>query len=125
MVHTHIVIASRRNLLETRHDTLVDALACVRPVVHRYSAAYTRHFIVVMNDADMIGGPDPEVMEAINKGNAVVFLDVSLGEGENTAFLGRIKLELFVRDVCIPVRMRTSFCFIKSFTTKLTFQFLS
>jgi hypothetical protein len=52
-----------------------------------------------MND-DMIGGPDPEVMQAINKGNAVVFLDVSLGEGSNASYLGRIKLELFIRDVC-------------------------
>lgn len=50
-----------------------------------------------MND-DMIGGPDPEVMQAINKGNAVVFLDVSLGEGSNASYLGRIKLELFIRD---------------------------
>lgn len=46
-----------------------------------------------------IGGPDPDVIEAIEKGNAVVFLDVSLGEGENAAYLGRIKLELFVQDV--------------------------
>jgi hypothetical protein len=44
-------------------------------------------------------GPDPAVMEAINKGNAVVFLDVTLGEGDNAALLGRIKLELFVQDV--------------------------
>ena len=64
-----------------------------------------------MND-DVIGGPDPEVMEAINKGNAVVFLDVSLGEGGNAAFLGRIKLELFVRDVCRRWRMRRSVCII-------------
>ena len=64
-----------------------------------------------MNDADVIGGPDPEVMEAINKGNSVVFLDVGLGEGDNAAFLGRIKLELFVRDVCIPVRMGRFFLF--------------
>lgn len=48
---------------------------------------------------DPVAGPDPAVMEAINKGNAVVFFDVSLGEGENAAPLGRIKLELFVKDV--------------------------
>jgi hypothetical protein len=45
------------------------------------------------------GGPDPAVMGAIERGNAVVFLDVALGEGENMSPLGRIKLELFVNDV--------------------------
>lgn len=44
-------------------------------------------------------GPDPAVMEAIARGNAVVFFDVALGEGQNAAELGRIKLELFVQDV--------------------------
>lgn len=44
-------------------------------------------------------GPDPAVMAAIEKGNAVVFLDVSLGEGENEVLLGRIKIELFTQDV--------------------------
>lgn len=44
-------------------------------------------------------GPDPAVIEAVEKrGNAVVFLDVALGDGENAASLGRIKLELFVKD---------------------------
>lgn len=48
------------------------------------------------------GGPDPAVMEAIERGNAVVFFDVVLGaEGENAAPLGRIKLELFVKDVSL------------------------
>ncbi len=47
----------------------------------------------------ILGGPDQEVMAAIERGNAVVFLDVALGEGANAADLGRIKLELFVRDV--------------------------
>ena len=48
------------------------------------------------------GGPDPAVMEAIERGNAVVFFDVVLGaEGENAAPLGRIKMELFVKDVCV------------------------
>lgn len=45
-------------------------------------------------------GPDPAVMEAIEQGNAVVFLDVSLGDGPGAPVLGRIKLELFVKDVC-------------------------
>jgi peptidyl-prolyl isomerase H (cyclophilin H) len=47
-------------------------------------------------------GPDQSVIAAINRGNAVVFMDVSLGgtidgskEGKS---LGRIKLELFVKD---------------------------
>jgi hypothetical protein len=44
-------------------------------------------------------GPDPVVMDAIERGNAVVFFDICLGEGENAAELGRIKLELFVKDV--------------------------
>ena len=45
------------------------------------------------------GGPDPAVMEVIERGNAVVFFDVALGEGEDAVPLGRIKLELFVNDV--------------------------
>jgi peptidyl-prolyl isomerase H (cyclophilin H) len=61
-----------------------------------------------MNDADPVAGPDPDVMEAINRGNAVVFLDVSLGEGENAALLGRIKLELFVQDVSVCAMMSFS-----------------
>ena len=44
-------------------------------------------------------GPDPAVVAAIERGNAVVFLDVALGEGDNSSDLGRIKLELFVKDV--------------------------
>uniref|UniRef100_A0A7S4SZZ8 Peptidyl-prolyl cis-trans isomerase n=1 Tax=Ditylum brightwellii TaxID=49249 RepID=A0A7S4SZZ8_9STRA len=59
-------------------------------------------------------GPDAAVMEAINRGNAVVFFDVALGgsavtttnnsstmSGDNSGggtLLGRIKLELFVKD---------------------------
>ena len=50
-------------------------------------------------------GPDPAVMEAINRGNAVVFLDVVLGGGTEDKSggspLGRIKLELFVKDVSV------------------------
>jgi hypothetical protein len=38
-------------------------------------------------------------MSAIERGNSVVFFDVVLGEGEHAAELGRIKLELFVKDV--------------------------
>mmetsp|Transcript_14147 Transcript_14147/g.28821 ORF Transcript_14147/g.28821 Transcript_14147/m.28821 type:complete len:206 (-) Transcript_14147:148-765(-) len=47
-------------------------------------------------------GADPYVMDAINRGNVVVFFDVVLGgsEGEEDKSkpLGRIKLELFVKD---------------------------
>ena len=46
-----------------------------------------------------LGAADPDVMAAIERGNAVVFLDVALGEGANAAELGRVKLELFVKDV--------------------------
>jgi hypothetical protein len=44
---------------------------------------------------------DPSVMEAIDRGNAVVFLDIMIGEGTQAVELGRIKLELFVNDVSI------------------------
>ena len=55
-----------------------------------------------MADTNAMGGADPEVMAAIERGNAVVFFDVALGEGANAAELGRIKMELFVKDVsCI------------------------
>ena len=40
-------------------------------------------------------GPDPNVMAAIERGNPVVFFDVSL---DGQAELGRIKMELFVAD---------------------------
>ena len=46
-----------------------------------------------------MSGPDPDVMAAIERGNAVVFFDVGLGDGANVAKLGRIKMELFVNDV--------------------------
>jgi len=46
--------------------------------------------------------PDPAVMEAIEKGHAVVFMDVALGgsaeDGSDGKLLGRIKLELFIKD---------------------------
>ncbi len=52
-------------------------------------------------------GADPNVMDAINRGNAVVFFDVVLGgsEGEDDKSkpLGRIKLELFVKDVSLLI----------------------
>lgn len=57
-------------------------------------------FLGIMSAATM-GGPDPEVVSAIERGNAVVFLDVALGEGTNSVELGRIKLELFVKDVSL------------------------
>lgn len=44
-------------------------------------------------------GPDPDVMAAVDRGNAVVFFDVMAGEGNNASDLGRIKMELFVKDV--------------------------
>jgi hypothetical protein len=49
--------------------------------------------------ASGMSGADPEVMAAIDRGNAVVFFDIGLGDGANVAELGRIKLELFVQDV--------------------------
>jgi hypothetical protein len=52
-----------------------------------------------MSGTSAMGGADPEVMAAIDRGNAVVFFDIALGEGPNAAELGRIKLELFVKDV--------------------------
>lgn len=51
-----------------------------------------------------MAGPDPAVTAAIERGNAVVFFDVALGEGANSADLGRIKMELFVRDVSVTMR---------------------
>lgn len=57
----------------------------------------------------MVGGPDPEVMAAIERGNAVVFFDVALGEGANSAELGRIKVELFVKDVSVRLEMGLGF----------------
>ena len=46
---------------------------------------------------------DPAVMDAINRGNAVVFFDVAMGGSADDdkspgTPLGRIKLELFVKD---------------------------
>jgi hypothetical protein len=52
-------------------------------------------------------GPDPDVMAAIDRGNVVVFFDVAVGDGTTSSELGRIKMELFVKDVstsgpCVP-----------------------
>ena len=55
-----------------------------------------------------MGGADPEVLAAIERGNAVVFFDIALGEGQNTAELGRIKLELFVKDVSLFISFASS-----------------
>jgi hypothetical protein len=44
-------------------------------------------------------GPDPDVMAAIDRGNVVVFFDVAVGDGTTSSELGRIKMELFVKDV--------------------------
>jgi|AntRauTorckE5430_2_1112549.scaffolds.fasta_scaffold03322_7 hypothetical protein len=46
-----------------------------------------------------ITGPDPSVMNAIEKGNKVVFFDMEMGELGKGTPLGRIKLELFVKEV--------------------------
>ena len=45
-------------------------------------------------------GPDHAVTEAIERGNKVVFFDVVLGADSksSTGDLGRIKLELFVKE---------------------------
>jgi hypothetical protein len=70
--------------------------------------------------ASGMSGADPEVMAAIDRGNAVVFFDIGLGDGANVAELGRIKLELFVQDVSESV----SSMFVKlakMVTTRLTF----
>lgn len=58
----------------------------------------------------MASGPDPAVLAAIEKGNAVVFFDVALGDGENAAELGRIKLELFVNDVSHEIPSKNDAC---------------
>ncbi len=43
--------------------------------------------------------PDPAVIAAIDRGNKVVFLDVSLGDDSvKSNLIGRIKLELFAND---------------------------
>lgn len=56
-------------------------------------------------------GADPAVKDAIERGNAVVFLDVAVGADDSTAtFLGRIKLELFVQDCPKTAENFRQFC---------------
>ena len=103
-------------------------LACDRRPIHHLArqTRFNKYFSFVEDNNEsrrrqvhssmMMGGgtgPDPDVMDAIGRGNAVVFFDVALGEGANAAELGRIKLELFVKDVrteflCLLVLLRLS-----------------
>ena len=51
-----------------------------------------------------VSGPDQAVLDAIERGNQVVFFDIAMGdlddkESTSSVTLGRIKLELFVQDV--------------------------
>jgi peptidyl-prolyl isomerase H (cyclophilin H) len=61
-------------------------------------------------------GPDPAVIDAVEKrGNVVTFLDIALGgDGDNSnntgAYIGRIKLELFVNDCPKTVENFRQFC---------------
>lgn len=44
-------------------------------------------------------GPDPAVMEAVERGNQVVFFDMAMGDEDTaSAPLGRIKMELYSKD---------------------------
>jgi hypothetical protein len=70
----------------------------------------------------MVGGPDPEVMAAIERGNAVVFFDVALGEGANSAELGRIKVELFVKDVSRIVTFITCNMTLNAYMSDISMQ---
>jgi hypothetical protein len=57
-------------------------------------------------------GPDPDVIAAVeSRGNVVVFFDVALGDGPNSADLGRIKMELFVKDVSINAIFHSVFVY--------------
>mmetsp|Transcript_11880 Transcript_11880/g.14747 ORF Transcript_11880/g.14747 Transcript_11880/m.14747 type:complete len:200 (+) Transcript_11880:113-712(+) len=50
---------------------------------------------------NQLSGPDPAVMDAVKRGNKVVFFDIAMGDAqdeESSVMLGRIKLELFVQD---------------------------
>ena len=85
------------------HLTLRTNCSCTRNIEksHLQSAAVLDFANMSTSAGMMIGGPDPEVMAAIERGNAVVFMDVVLGEDSNFVELGRIKLELFVKDVSV------------------------
>ena len=66
----------------------------------------------------MVVGPDPEVLAAIeSRGNVVVFFDVVLGEGANSADLGRIKMELYVKDVSINCSVVLCVCYLLFLST--------
>merc|ERR1712232_677461 len=45
-----------------------------------------------------LAGPNLHVMECVNRGNSVVFFDITMGDGEHKTELGRIRMELFVND---------------------------
>ena len=46
------------------------------------------------------GSPDALVIDAINRGNVVCFFDISIGDAKTSGSdLGRIKFELFAKDV--------------------------
>ena len=66
-----------------------------------------------------ITGPDPAVMDAINRGNKVVFFDIAMGDDsqdkDNSVALGRIKLELFVQDVSLLLEILLLFLFLSCF----------
>lgn len=57
-----------------------------------------------------ISGPDPAVMDAISRGNVVVFLDIGVGDDENTRNIGRIKLELYIQDCPKTAENFRQFC---------------
>lgn len=60
-------------------------------------------------------GANPLVMDAINRGNRVCFFDIALGGGDSTEDdegkpLGRIKLELFLKDCPRTAENFRQFC---------------
>ena len=84
---------------------------------------YDVQYCTAMNASS---GPDPAVMEAIERGNAVVFFDLAMGELDQAVPIGRVKLELFVKDVserenkernydCVHGTMLTSILFLVLF----------
>jgi hypothetical protein len=65
----------------------------------RRNTSFLPIIITAVMNQDPLSGPDPAVMEALERGNAVVFLDLAMGAADQSVPLGRIKLELFVKDV--------------------------
>jgi hypothetical protein len=62
-----------------------------------------------------VTGPDDDVMKAVERGNVVVFFDIEMGEPDKSVPLGRIKLELFAKDVSCFMRNRSQilkFCIL-------------